>query len=163
MPLPTRLPRWLKLINPVFMLLNRLGLAVGIVHVLTVRGRKTGAPYSTPISLMVLDGQRYIVSYPWVGWVKNARAQGECMLARGRRQEAVRLIELSPDERMPVLRAFPVLVPHGVRFFNLPPTPEAFERAAPQLTAFRVETVAGGGAGGGDPRGPSDPQGATAN
>jgi deazaflavin-dependent oxidoreductase (nitroreductase family) len=162
MPLPERLPRWLKLINPLVVRLSRWGLAVGTMHVLTVRGRKTGKPYSMPVSLVTLDGQRYIVSLPWVSWVKNARASGEGVLERGPRTEAVRLVELSLEERAPVVRAFPVQVPRGAAFFHLPPDPDAFERAAPHLTAFRVESVGGDGAGGRDRRGPGDPHGATA-
>ncbi len=148
MPLPDRLPWWLTLINPLVVYLNRRGLAVGTMHVLTVRGRQTGRPYSTPVSLVTLDGHRYVVSLPWVSWVKNARASGEGVLERGSRTEPVRLVELPLEERTPVVRAFPVQVPHGVRFFDLPPDPEAFERAAPQLVAFRVDVVRRDDAGG---------------
>jgi hypothetical protein len=139
MPLPDRLPWWLKLINPTVVYLNRRGLAVGTMHVLTVRGRKTGKPYSTPVSLVALDGQRYIASLPWVGWVKNARVCGEGVLERGRRKEQVRLVEVPLEERIRVVRAFPLQVPHGVAYFGLPPNPDAFEQAAPHLTAFRVD------------------------
>ena len=141
MPLPDRPPWWLKRINPLVVRLNRRGLAVGSMHVLTVRGRTTGRPYSTPVSLVTLDGHRYVVSLPWVSWVKNARASGEGVLERGPRLEPVRLVELSLQERTPVVRAFPAQVPHGVRFFDLPPDADAFERAAPQLVAFRLDAA----------------------
>jgi hypothetical protein len=146
MALPQRLPRWLKVVNPIVIRLNRWGLAVGTMHVLTIRGRTSGKPYSAPVSLLNLDGQRYIVSLPWVNWVKNARVAGVGLLERGSRVEQVRLVELSLEERTPVVRAFPVQVPGGVAFFQLPADPEAFERVAPQLTAFRVEPATGGAA-----------------
>jgi hypothetical protein len=141
MPLPERLPRWLKLINPIVVHLIRWGLAMATVHVLTVRGRKTGKPYSTPVSLVTLDAQRYIVSFPWLSWVKNARGTGNGLLERGPRKESVRLVEVPLDERTRVVRAFPVQLPRGTSFFRLPPDPDAFERAAPHLTAFRVESM----------------------
>ena len=140
-----RKPWRLKLVNPLFMMLTRLGLPVGIVYVLTVRGRKTGKPYSTPVSVFTLDGQRYIVSHSTWDWVKNARATREGMLRRGHRTEAVQLIELPLNQRIPVIRAFPKLVPHGVSFFGLPPDPDAFEQAAPRITAFRVEPLTAAG------------------
>jgi deazaflavin-dependent oxidoreductase (nitroreductase family) len=161
MPLPDRLPRWLKLINPLVVRLNRWGLTVGTMHVLTVRGRKTGKPYSTPVSLVTIDRQRYAVSLPWVSWVKNARASGEGVLERGPRKEQVHLVELAPEERVPVVRAFPVQVPRGAAFFHLPPDPDAFERVAPHLTAFRVESVGVDGAEGRDRGSPGDHEGAT--
>src|ERR687883_624180 len=117
---PTSLPGWLKIANPIFMTLILLGVPIGTQHVLTVRGRKTGKRYSTPVSLVTLDGQRYICSFPWTGWVKNARLVREGELVRGRRAERVMLTELPPEERAPVLRAFPTQVPHGVQFFQLP-------------------------------------------
>jgi hypothetical protein len=143
MTLPQRLPRWLKLVNPIVVRLIRRGLGVGTMHVLTIRGRTSGKPYSTPVSLLNLDGQQYIVSLPWVNWVKNARAAGVGVLERGSFVEQVRLVELSLEERTPVVRAFPVQVPAGVAFFRLPADPDAFARAAPQLTAFRLDPATG--------------------
>jgi hypothetical protein len=46
---------------------------LGTQYILTVPGRTSGKLYSTPVSLLTVDGQRYIVSLPWTGWVKNAR------------------------------------------------------------------------------------------
>lgn len=142
-----RKPWRLKLLNPLFMMLTRMGLPVGIVYVLTVTGRKTGKPYSTPVSVFTLDGQRYIVSHSTWGWVKNAHATREGLLQRGKRTEPVQLIELPLNQRIPVVRAFPKLVPHGVSFFGLPPDPDAFEQAAAEITAFRVEPLTAAGVG----------------
>jgi hypothetical protein len=137
---PTSLPRWLKIANPIFTTLIRLGVPVGTQHVLTVRGRRSGKPYSTPVSLVTVNGRRYICTFPWTGWARNARAVQHGELVRGRTREQVRLSEVTAvDERAPILREFPVQVPHGVQFFQLPPEPEAFARAAPRLAVFRVE------------------------
>jgi hypothetical protein len=139
MTVPTKLPWWLKVTNPIFMTLLRLGVPIGTQHVLTVRGRKTGKLYSTPVSLVTVNGQRYICTLPWTGWAKNARVVGEGILTRGRVRERVALVELPAEERAPILREFPLQVPHGVQFFQLPPDPEAFAAAAPSLAVFRID------------------------
>jgi hypothetical protein len=140
-PEPTSLPGWLKIANPIFMTLIRLGVPVGTQHVLTVRGRRSGKSYSTPVSVVTVDGHRYICTFPWTGWAKNARVVGEGQLVRGRMRQQVRLRELPPEERTPILREFPIQVPHGVQFFQLPASPEAFAQAAPRLAVFRVEPL----------------------
>lgn len=140
-----QLPWWLKPANRVIMALNRRGLALGTQHILTVVGRKTGKAYSTPVSLLTIDGTRYICTVGETGWVKNARAAKEGTLQRGRTTERVALIELPVAERGPILRAFPSQVPHGVPFFTqvlgLPNDPEAFAAAAPQCPVFRIEPI----------------------
>lgn len=122
----------------------RLGLKVGTQHLLTVRGRKTGRPRSIPISLVMLDGHRYIVSAETLTWVKNARAARWAELLRGGRRERVTLTEIAPTERGPVLRAFWHQVRGGrsfvARLFGLPPNASAddFAAAAPRCPVFRV-------------------------
>jgi hypothetical protein len=82
-------------------------------------------------------------------WVKNARAAGWGILRHGRKQERIALVELPVEERAPILRAFPVLVPGGVSFFRrlyaLPDDPAAlpgaFAALAPRCVVFRVETL----------------------
>jgi deazaflavin-dependent oxidoreductase (nitroreductase family) len=79
-------------------LLLRLGLAPRTRVLLTVPGRRSGTPRSTPVTLVEEDGQRWLVApYGPVGWVRSARAAGQVELSRGRRSETVRLKELAPD------------------------------------------------------------------
>jgi hypothetical protein len=141
------LPRWLKPANRVVILLERLGVPLGTMHVLSVPGRKSGQMRTTPVSLLALNGQRYLVGgMIQADWVKNARAAGWGILAYGRKQERVALLELPEAERSPILRAFPKLVPGGVSFFQrlygLPrgPTalPDAFAGLASQSTVFQI-------------------------
>ena len=66
-------PWWLKPANRMVILLNRLGLALGTMHILSIPGRKTGTMRSTPVSVLRVNGQQYILG-PESGWVKNARA-----------------------------------------------------------------------------------------
>jgi hypothetical protein len=140
-----RLPWWLKPANRVIMVLNRLGVVIGTQYVLSVPGRRTGKLRSTPVSLLTVDGRRYIVTGMATDWVKNARAAGWGLLIRGRTKERVRLVELPVEERVPVLREFPRQVPHGVAYFErllgLPNDPAAFAAAAPRCPVFRIDRL----------------------
>src|SRR5688572_15070808 len=101
-------PRSLRIANKVIIFLQRLGLPLGTMHLLTVRGRRTRQPRTTPVSPLTVAGHRYVIGgYEGADWVRNARAAGEGVLARGRRAERVRLVDLPEPERRPVLRAFP--------------------------------------------------------
>jgi len=117
------------------------------MRLLSVPGRKSGGMQTTPVSPMSLEGRRYIVAgLEGADWVKNARASGRGVLARGRKEERVRLVELPVGERAAVLRAFPGKVPGGVPFFRqlygISGTPEEFAALAPRCPVFRVEEVA---------------------
>jgi len=138
-----KLPWWLKPANRIIIALYRLGWAFGTWYVLSVPGRKTGKLRSTPVSLLTVDGRRYIVGFE-TNWVKNARAVGWGILTRGGKKESVALVELPVEERPPILREFPRQVPHGVQFFEqllgLPNDPEAFAEAAPRCPVFLVDS-----------------------
>ena len=95
-----RPPRWPKPANRVIVALQRLGLAIGTMRLLSFPGRKSGKLRTTPVSPLTVDGRRYIVGgFQQADWVKNARAAGWGILARGRREERVTLVELPPEER----------------------------------------------------------------
>lgn len=143
-------PRWLKSANKLVMVLLRLGLPISRHEspvVLTVPGRRTGRPRSTPITPMSVDGTRYVVNgYPGADWVRNARAAKEVRLRKGRRCERVRLEELSPYEARPVLREFPAQVPVGVDMMKRTGivelgTPDELEGLAGRLAVFRVVAI----------------------
>jgi len=140
-------PWWLKPANKVFIQMSKLGMSFGGESpvVLTVPGRNSGAPRSTPVTPMTLNGQRYVVAgFPGADWVKNVRAASEVTLTRGRKSERVRMVELSPDDAKPVLRAFPAEVPTGVSFMKRSGLvsdglPEEFEALAGRCAVFRFE------------------------
>jgi deazaflavin-dependent oxidoreductase (nitroreductase family) len=139
-----KLPAWLKGFNRVVMALQRLGFVIGTMHVLSVPGRQSGVLRSTPVSLLTVDGQRYIVAgLDGADWVLNARGAGRGMLHRGRTEEHVSLVELPVEERARILREFPRLVPQGVPFFTrlygVTADPEEFAGLAQSCPVFRVE------------------------
>jgi deazaflavin-dependent oxidoreductase (nitroreductase family) len=150
-----RPPWWLKPMNKIFMTAMRLGLgSVGgeFPEVLTVPGRKSGKPRSTPITPFTVDGRRYVVGgFPGADWVRNVRAAGVVTLTKGRRSQAVRAVELSAEDARPLLRAFPVLVPTGVSFMKnagliTEGKPEEFEALAGRCAVFRFDPLTEDGA-----------------
>jgi len=148
MPEETKLPRWLKAANRVLITLQRLGLAIGTMRLLSVPDRKSGELRTTPVSPLTVEGRRYIVAgLERADWVKNARAAGWGILAHGRKQERVSLIELPVEERGPILREFPRRVPGGVQFFRqlygVSNEPEEFAALASRCPVFRVEEANG--------------------
>lgn len=140
-----RPPRYLKPMNRVMMAVQRLGIPTGPAMVLTVPGRKSGQPRSTPMTPFEYEGGLYVVAgYPGADWAANARAAGTGTLSRGRRSQQVRIVELSSTEARPVLRAFPARVPVGVAFAKRSGlvrdgTADEFEALAGRLAVFRFE------------------------
>jgi deazaflavin-dependent oxidoreductase (nitroreductase family) len=140
-----RPPRYLKPMNKVMMAVQRLGIPTGPAYVLTVPGRKSGRPRSTPMTPFKFRGDLYVVAgYPGADWASNARAAGVGTLSRGRRSRQVKIVELSAKEARPVLREFPAQVPVGVAFAKRSGmvrdgTADEFEALAGRLAVFRFE------------------------
>ena len=108
-------PWWLKPLNKVLMTASRIGLVKDGPMVLTVTGRKSGQPRSTPITPFEVDDKRYVVGgFPGADWVRNAQANPDAVLMRGKVREPVRMVELPAEQARPLLRQFPILVPTGV-------------------------------------------------
>jgi deazaflavin-dependent oxidoreductase (nitroreductase family) len=143
----TAAPRWLKPMNRVLMALQRLGVGMRDLPVLTVLGRRSGAPRRTPLTVLELDGGRYLLEgFPGADWAANARAAGTGTLSVGKRHETVRLVELDADAARPVLRAWPVRVPRGAGIMRDAGvvgelSPDAFETLAGRCAVFRIEGV----------------------
>jgi deazaflavin-dependent oxidoreductase (nitroreductase family) len=153
----TQLPWYLSLGNKVTTSLLRAGFKLvgpGIVvgsypmYLLTVRGRKSGLPRTTPIAIIERNGRRYVSTpYGVVDWVRNLRAAGEATLTRGRRTESVSAVEQSPGEaalimREEVRRGNPFARAYGVAA-DAPL--EEYERAAlihPLFRLVQLERVA---------------------
>jgi deazaflavin-dependent oxidoreductase (nitroreductase family) len=140
-------PRWLKPMNKLLIAMQRLGVQTGPAMVLTVPGRKSGQPRSTPMTPFDHDGGLYTVAgFPGADWAANARAAGQGTLTRGRKSRRVRIVTLSPDESRPVLRAFAIKVPVGVGLAKrsglvVDGTPDEFEELAGRLSVFRFDPV----------------------
>jgi deazaflavin-dependent oxidoreductase (nitroreductase family) len=141
-----KLPWYIKPGNKVLVAASRLGIGCGEKGpaVLTVTGRKSGKPRSTPVTPMVVDGKQYVAGVPGADWVANARAAGQATLRRGHRTEQVRLIELPEAQQRPMLRRLPVEVPGWIGFLRgagviTDGTSEEFEALADTLPIFRFD------------------------
>lgn len=107
-------PRWVPYFNILARRMLALGLPIGPDVLLTVRGRKSGMPRSTPITLCENAGRRGLISpFGDTDWVRNLRAAGTATLTLGRRTEAVSAVELNPTEAGAFIRD--VLAPHARR------------------------------------------------
>ncbi|HEY0814289.1 MAG TPA: nitroreductase/quinone reductase family protein [Pseudonocardia sp.] len=86
---------------------TRAGISVWGSRVLAVRGRTSGEMRTTPVNLLTLDGQRYLVAPRGVTqWVRNIRVAGEAELRLGRRVEQIRVAELADDDKPAILRPY---------------------------------------------------------
>lgn len=140
-----QLPAWMPALNGFVRTINKVGLRMGPVHVLTVPGRKTGAPRTTPVTPIEVEGVRYVVAgLPQGDWARNVRAAGRATLGAGRRQQGVTLTEVDdPAVCETVMRAFPVQARGGVPFMVklglvTGPNPDEFARAASRVAVFRI-------------------------
>jgi deazaflavin-dependent oxidoreductase (nitroreductase family) len=131
--------------NKLVVAMQRIGVPAGPSMVLTVPGRRSGQPRSTPMTPFDHDGGLYTVAgYPGADWAANARAAGLGTLTRGRRSRRVRIVELAADESRPVLRSFAEKVPVGVGFAKrsglvVDGTADEFEALAGRLAVFRFD------------------------
>ncbi len=140
------LPR--RLVNVLVRPLIRYGVALRHTYLLTVPGRKTGRPYSTPVTLVENGGRWLVAPYGERNWVKNARAAGWAELSRGTRKERFRIQELKPAESGGILRRYLEREPVTRPFFEARPGDpiEAFEREAQLHPVFRLVPIRAAGA-----------------
>ena len=66
------------------------GVPMGFNGLVTIRGRKSGLPRTTPLAIIEVTGRRWIWS-PWgeVQWVRNLRAAGRATITVRRRKQEV--------------------------------------------------------------------------
>lgn len=122
--------------------LYALGVAPDYLVTLEVRGRCSGRTITLPLVMVVLRGERYVVSMlgEKANWVRNVRAvDGEVVVRHGRREE-VRLEEVAVDRRAPVLKAYLGRAPNARA--HVPVSKDAplaeFERATSRFPVFRL-------------------------
>ncbi len=93
-------PFFVPLFNPIARQLLQIGVPLGPNGMITVRGRKTGEPRTTPVAFVDIGGRRWIQSpFGEVNWVRNLRAAREATVTVKQRTERVEAVELSPSEK----------------------------------------------------------------
>jgi hypothetical protein len=133
--------RLAALLNRVSAIVGQAGLWPNRLVTLEVPGRRTGRLISFPV-MADYQGERYLVAMLGEGtnWVSNVRAAGgEAVLCHGYR-EAVRLEEVDPRARAPILRRYLQVAP-GARP-HIPMDRRAplveFEQIAARYPVFRL-------------------------
>ncbi|WP_433013222.1 nitroreductase family deazaflavin-dependent oxidoreductase [Kribbella sp. CA-294648] len=87
--------------------LTNLGISLMGSRVLSVQGRKSGAWRSTPVNLLTVDGQRYLVApRGHTQWVRNLRASNTGTLRLGRKVEHFRAEELTDTDKPDIIRTY---------------------------------------------------------
>ncbi|TDD29891.1 nitroreductase family deazaflavin-dependent oxidoreductase [Kribbella turkmenica] len=97
----------MRVFNRIVATLTKLGISLMGSRVLSVRGRKTGDWRSTPVNLLVVDGQRYLVApRGHTQWARNLRVNPEGRLQLGRTVETFRAEEVADPDKTDVLRLY---------------------------------------------------------
>src|SRR5438067_12048465 len=92
-------PSFVTFFNPITQRMLRLGRVLGPNALITVQGRKSGQPRTTPVALVEIQGRRWVIgTFGEVNWVRNLRAAGAATITVGKRKEAVTAVALSPQE-----------------------------------------------------------------
>jgi F420H(2)-dependent quinone reductase len=145
---PKQLPPLVRITNRIVTPLLGLGVPIGPMYLLTVTGRQSGLPRTTPVATFEYEGKRYLMqAIPKASWVANARAAGWGILGRGFRRPRVSLVEVPVEERGVMLRHAGSMAPATLkRQFHETGLiesldAEAFAAAAPRIALFRVDAV----------------------
>ena len=119
-----RVPLRVRLFSPILKRLLAAGVPLGFNRLVTIPGRNSGLPRTTPIAVIEVAGRRWMWA-PWgeVHWVRNLRAAGRATVAVRGRKEEVRATELDPTQRIEFFRdvagPFARGIPFGVWFIRI--------------------------------------------
>jgi len=110
-------PWWVTVFNPVARRVLAAGVPLGFNGLITIRGRTSGLPRTTPIAIINVSGRRWVWA-PWGGsqWVRNLRAAGDATITVRGRKEEVRATELDATERVGFFRDVLGPVARAMRF-----------------------------------------------
>jgi deazaflavin-dependent oxidoreductase (nitroreductase family) len=141
-------PDWFNkhVLNPVVALATSLGISVWGSRVLRVRGRKSGEWRTSPVNLLTHGADQYLVApRGHTQWVRNIRTSGTGELLLGRRAQQFRAVEISDDDKVPILREYLRRWKFEVgQFFggvSADSSDDELRGIAPDHPVFRVETV----------------------
>ena len=134
-----------KILNRGWASIHSLGIFPNWLVTLEVVGRKSGKMTSFPLAMIVMDGERYLVSMlgKETNWVRNIEAAGGKARLRHGISEQILLKEVEVGRRAPILKAYLRRAP-GARP-HIPVSPDAplaeFERIASGYPVYRLETT----------------------
>jgi deazaflavin-dependent oxidoreductase (nitroreductase family) len=117
-------PWWVTMFTPFAKFLLAARVPMGPNGLITIRGRTSGLPRTTPVAIIDVAGRRWIWA-PWgeVHWVRNLRAAGAATITVRGQKEDVRATELDAAERVTffrdVLGPLARSIPFGVWFIRI--------------------------------------------
>ena len=101
-----------RAVDHAYAVLTRHRLGASYRHLLTVTGRSSGLPRTTPVDVMNLDDTLWLVApYGEVNWVKNLRGTGIAELRRGRGVHTYDANEVGSELAAPVIGQYIAQVP----------------------------------------------------
>ena len=100
-----QIPWYVKPFNAIARPLLAMGIPMGPNALLTVRGRKSGLPRSTPVTIVEEAGRRWVFGvFGEAEWVRNLRVARRATVTARRRKEDVMAVEQGPDEAIAFFR-----------------------------------------------------------
>lgn len=104
-PTAARVPWHVSLFGPIAKVLLAARVPIGFNGLITIRGRTSGLPRTTPLAIIEVSGRRWVWC-PWgeVHWVRNLRAAGRATINVRGRTEDVTATELDPSQRLVFFR-----------------------------------------------------------
>lgn len=134
-----------RVFNKAFGVVVGWGLGPRDYYLLQVRGRKTGRVFATPVSLVELQGTRFLVAPRGrTQWVRNAEAAGHVTLKRGSSSRRFRLHPVPNADKPPMLRAYLARFrPVVQRYFPVSAgsPPEAFVEIVERYPVFELRPL----------------------
>lgn len=131
-----------KFLNRASAIAHSAGIWPSRLATLEVPGRRSGRLISFPVVIADYEGERYLVAMLGenTNWVRNVRAAGGRVVLRHGGRETVRLEDVDPAARPPIVRRYldvaPGARPHIPVDRRAPD--EEFELVAPQIPVFRI-------------------------
>ncbi|HEX6471322.1 MAG TPA: nitroreductase family deazaflavin-dependent oxidoreductase [Streptosporangiaceae bacterium] len=132
------------LFNRAMAMLTKLGVSVMGSRVLAVKGRSSGQWRTTPVNLLTVADDRYLVApRGQAQWVRNLRAAGGGELRLGGKVEPFTATEVADADKPPIIRAYLARWGWEVgRFFDgltKDASDEDIVAVAPGFPVFRIE------------------------
>jgi len=117
-------PRKVSIFSPILKFLLAARVPLGFNRLVTIPGRKSGVPRTTPLAVIETGGRRFVWA-PWgeVHWVRNLRAAGRATITHHGRTEEVLATELDAAQRVEyfrdILAPLARSIPFGVQFIRI--------------------------------------------
>ena len=134
-----------KILNRGYAIIHSMGVAPNYMITLEVMGRRSGKLISFPLAMLVMDGERYLVSMLGenANWVQNVQAAGGKATMKHGKTEQVILEPVDVQPRAAIIKAYLQIAP-GARP-HIPVDKDApiaeFEAIADKYPVFKVTAM----------------------